>query len=206
MEQFEQTEERAVPDVAPVPRQRRSGGGSNRRWTAIAVAVVLLAAIGWLVWNSTSSNKKATTPAVAANPGPVIVPGDQLKGLATRMGHSIYWAGARSNMNFEATFVGRNLYLRYLPVGVPAGSSTPYLTVGTYENASAYTGLVAATHVKGATWEKLKGGSLVVVPAGKPTSAYFAFPGTNLLMEVYDPTPGVALQLVTTGSVEPINP
>ena len=126
--------------------------------------------------------------------------------MAKQLGHSIYWVGAQQGVTHEVTFVGRNLYLRALPTGVAVGSTTPYTTVGTHEQANAYEGLVSASKVAGASSQQLRGGALVVVPAGKPTSAYFAFPNTTLLMEVYDPTAGEALKLVVSGAVQPINP
>ena len=102
--------------------------------------------------------------------------------------------------------MGKDVYVRYIPANETGRAPRPdYLTVGTYEKTDAYAGLQKAATQAGAKSGKLSGGALVVVPADKPTSAYFAFEGHNLLMEVYDPTPGVALTLVTSGAVNPIS-
>ena len=85
-----------------------------------------------------------------------------------------------------------------------AGSKNRYLTVGTYEKKNAYAGVEAEAKLSGATSEKLAGGALVVQPAGSTTSAYFGFQGADLLMEVFDPTPGRALQLIRSGAIQPL--
>ena len=178
---------------------------ARQHWTRVLIAAILVLAGGLLTWNW-HSHSTAQSAVVVGNPGAMATTADQLPGLAKQLGHSIYWAGAQQGVTYEVTFVGRNLYVRSLPTGVAVGSTTPYLTVGTYEQANAYEGLVSASKVSGATSQQLRGGALVVVPAGKPTSAYFAFPNTTLLMEVYDPTAGESLKLVVSGAVQPINP
>jgi hypothetical protein len=185
---------------------RSPGGGV--RWTSVAVVGVVVLAVALLGWTWVSGARDdaaATAPSTSTAPGPVLMSHDQLVEVAAAAGHSVYWAGARGLTGVEVTTVGRDLYVRYLPDGEPAGATTPYLTVGTYEKADAYTGLVTASTVSGARSEKLKGGAFLVQPAGKATSAYFAFPGTTLLVEVYDPTPGAAYGLVESGDVQPIS-
>ena len=183
----------------------RGADGTGVRWTSIAVVAVLAVVVGLLGWNWYSSNKKTDDAASTAAAGPVIMTADQLKTVAASAGHSIYWAGPRDLKTYEVSIVGKDVYVRYLPANEPAGSKNAYLTVGTYEKADAYAGLQKAATVAGAKSGKLTGGAFVVVPADKPTSAYFAFEGHNLLMEVYDPTPGEALKLVTSGAVNPIS-
>ena len=200
MGQSPMDESTGVPPTDKAKSMQRNG----IRWTAVIVAAVLVIAAGFAGWSWYSSAHKSAETPLPTSPGPLIMTKDQLVVVATTTGHSVYWAGARGLDTYEVTIVNRDVYVRYLPAGVAAGSSTPYLTVGTYEKTDAYAGLVSAASVSGAKSEKLSGGALVVVPAGKPTSAYFAFQGANLLMEVYDPVPGAALKLVTSGAVQPI--
>jgi len=183
----------------------RGADGTGVRWTSVAVVAVLVAVVGILGWNWYSSNKSTDDVASTASAGPVLMTADQLRTVAGSAGHSIYWAGQRDLKTYEVSIVGKDVYVRYLPANEPVGSKTPYLTVGTYEKADAYAGLQKAATKAGAKSGKLTGGAFVVVPADKPTSAYFAFEGHNLLMEVYDPTPGEALKLVTSGAVNPIS-
>ena len=183
-------------------------GSRNVRWTAVAVAAVvavglLLVAVTWWQGRSTTD-----TAAVPTNPGPVVMAEADLPQLVTFTGHTIYWAGDQGLDTYEVTISpsteGQQIYIRYLPKGVDAGSKDAYLTVGTYEKKNAYAGLEAAAKLSGAKSEKLAGGALVVQPAGKTTSAYFGFQGADLLMEVYDPTPGKALQLIQSGTIQPL--
>ena len=183
----------------------RGADGTGVRWTSIAVVAVLALVVGILGWNWYSSNKPSDEVASTASAGPVLMTADQLKTVASSAGHSIYWAGPRDLKTYEVSIVGKDVYVRYLPATELVGSKTPFLTVGTYEKVDAYAGLQKAATVAGAKSGKLTGGAFVVVPADKPTSAYFAFEGHNLLMEVYDPTPGEALKLVTSGAVNPIS-
>jgi len=185
----------------------RTPGGAVR-WPSVAVVgvVVLAVALLALSWVSGArDDAPGATASAASAPGPVLLSPDQLAGVAAAAGHSLYWAGARGLSRVELTTVGRDLYLRYLPDGQAAGATTPYLTVGTYAKADAYTGLVTASTVSGAKSEKLRGGAFLVQPAGRATSAYFAFPGSALLIEVYDPTPGAAYRLVESGAVQPVS-
>ena len=199
--------------AAPTSRSLRSklGGafrgadGTGVRWTSVAVVVVLAVVVGLLGWSWYSSTRTPDDSASTAAAGPVLMTADQLKTVATSAGHSLYWAGPRDLTTYEVSIVGPDVYVRYLAANEPAGSKNPFLTVGTYEKADAYAGLQKAATQAGAKSGKLTGGAFVVVPADKPTSAYFAFEGHNLLMEVYDPTPGEALKLVTSGAVNPIS-
>jgi hypothetical protein len=192
-------------------RQAAPGGAGQPRkvrWTALVVAAVVVIGIALVGFNWLQGRKTSDTGAVPTNPGPVIMAKADLPQLVTFTGHTVYWAGPQGLDSFEVTLStsadGKLVYIRYLPKGVAAGSKDPYLTVGTYEKKGAYAGLEAAARVSGAKSEKLAGGALVVQPAGKPTSAYFGFAGADLLMEVYDPTPGKALQLIQSGAVQPV--
>lgn len=185
----------------PAPA-KRSGGV---RWTAIAVVAVLVLGVGLLGWNWYQSHKSTdATSALPNNPGPVIMDMAGLQAVKAFAGHTIYWAGPQGLKQWEVTIVGRDIYIRYLPQGEKAGTTTPYLTVGTYEKKGAYAGLLASAKVAGAKSERLAGGAFVVQPAGKTTSAYFGFQGAELLMEVYDPTPGKAYELIGSGVVQPV--
>jgi hypothetical protein len=192
-----------APRLAAPGPERRSGGV---RWTAFVVAAVVVLGVALLGvnWYRSHNSSDAPTSALPTNPGPVIMDMQGLQAVKAFAGHSVYWAGPQGLTQWEVTLAGRNIYIRYLPKGEKAGSSTPYLTVGTYEKKGAYAGLEAAAKVAGAKSERLAGGALVVQPAGKATSTYFGFSGAELLMEVYDPAPGRAYELIGSGIVQPI--
>ena len=186
---------RVPPDRPHSPHLRRARG---RAAALVAIAVVVVALLG-----AALAHRDTTSPRQSSSPGAVLATRDQLLTLAATEGHSLYWAGEQGRTTFETTVVGRDVYLRYLADPSEVGSAQRRLTVGTYERTDAYQAVADLAAVPGATTRALRGGALVVAPAGS-TSAYFAFRGTDLLMEVYDPTPGRAFTLVTSGAVQPI--
>jgi len=180
-------------------------GKSNMRWSVIIVGAVLALGALLLGWNAWQSNRATTeTTASTSATGTRLVTKDDLNALVGTLGHSLYWAGDQGLSTYELSGTQPNTYIRYLPSGVAVGSTDQYLTVATYEQQNAYQGLESAAKVKGAKSAKLNGGSLVVQPGDKPKSAYFAFPQANLLMEVFDPKPGHAYELITSGVIQPV--
>jgi hypothetical protein len=193
----------AVPGGLAEPREATQTRARRRPLLlGLAVVVVLLVTAGAFAWRSSSSAAPADQG--TAGPGAVVMTKDQLLVVANSAGHSIYWAGTQGLDSYEVTIDSVNVYVRYLPAGVPVGTKDPHLTVGTYEKAGAHDTLVTWAAVQGATSKQLAGGALLVQPAGKATSAYFAFTGHDLLVEVYDPTPGRAYSLVESGAIQPI--
>jgi hypothetical protein len=130
-----------------------------------------------------------------------------LRTLVTTIRHPVYWAGPRRNATYELTRTrdGR-IYIRYLPLGARIGDRRPdYTAVGTYPVANAYDVVQAASRRTGAIAYHTRSGALVVVNSKTPTSVYFAFRGVPYLMEVFDPAPTRALQLVLSSQVRLIS-
>jgi hypothetical protein len=191
------------PGAAFDPRATTQPQWRRRPFLLVLAAVTVLAlVVGAFVWRSSSA--PAPDGPDAAGPGAVIMTKAQLLVVAGSAGHSLYWAGAQGLDSFEVTIASRDVYVRYLPAGVPVGTTDPHLTVGTYEKTGAHGTLVTWAAVPGAVSKQLAGGALVVQPAGKATSAYFAFSGHDLLIEVFDPTPGRAFSLIESGAIQPI--
>ena len=79
-----------------------------------------------------------------------------LKALAQKLGHPVYWAGPKAGVTYELTQAANgSIYIRYLPRGASVGSPQPYLTVATYPFPGAYAALVALTKQPGARSIKL---------------------------------------------------
>jgi hypothetical protein len=135
----------------------------------------------------------------------VAVSVNRLKALATSLGQPIYWAGSRPGITYEFTRTADGkIYIRYLPAGVPAGASTPYLTVGTYPLRRAF----RVTREAGSGAKSVKiaigGGAIAVYSRGHSKNVYVAYPGSNFQIEVFDPKAGVARRLVTSQSIAPV--
>jgi len=130
----------------------------------------------------------------------------QLTALAIAFGHPIYWAGADPAARYELTKTNDgSVYIRYLPHGVPVGSSLPdYLTIGTYPQKRAFELLKLTAKKNHVPTIKLAAGGLAFADTKHPTSVYIAYPNVELQIEVYDPAAGLAQRLVTSGQITPV--
>lgn len=180
-------------------RPRGTRGRRKKRW-AIGLAVVLVTgAVGGAGWFALRDDG---APTAKRAPG-ATVSVQALASLATSVGHPVYWAGQKDGYRYELTRTtdGR-IYIRYLPAGVAVGSSAPdYLTVGTYPVKDALATVRAIGAKTGGSLLNLGGGAVAAVDPDHPLSIYIAYAGSSYEVEVYDPSPGQARQLVTAGAI-----
>jgi hypothetical protein len=175
-----------------------------RRGAVLAVA--LLVGVGaWLVLRDSSTDK----PRSEASPAPAVakvVAYERLRGLAATLGHPLYWAGRRPGTRYELTRAAAgNIFIRYLPPDARAGDRHPaFLAIGTYPMADAFSRTRTAGKQSGAVVVKLKDGGIAVYDSARPTSVYFAYPGSRVQVEVFDPRGRTAHDLVISGQVVPI--
>ena len=169
------------------------------RWTALAALTVVAAATAWYVTSgrdskSTTSGNTVTTLAVSPA---------QLARTGQALNRPIYWIGNTGKpTTYELTQNSNGeVFVRYLPVGVVAGSPTAHLAIGTYPMTNAY----AVTKSIGA-----KAGSVKVAAPGKavafyvkthPENVYLAFPGASNQIEIFDPSPAEARKIVSSGVI-----
>jgi len=190
---------------------KRAPAQNNRR-TAIrigaAVAIALAVGVGlWLVLrdNDSSSTSPASPPPVTGtNSPPVPI---SLNGLQTiaRLGFPIYWAGKRPGTTLEMTKKADNgVVIRYLPDGVPVGVKVPYLTVGTYPLKHAFDVTSKLAAQQGSVPIPVGKNRVATYSTSRPTNVYLAEKGSDYQIEVYDPTPDRAQQLVRSGQIEAI--
>lgn len=169
----------------------------NRRLAFLALAAIVV--VGLVVWLVTRDGDDDESPPTVA----VSVAEEDLVKLSQETSHPVYWAGPDPNVRYELTKAqeGR-IFIRYLPAGVKVGDPRPdFLTVATYPLPDGYERLKA---IKGAKRRRLPGGGLAVLDSGKPTSAYLAYPDGGYQVEVHDPKPERALNLIATGRIRPI--
>jgi hypothetical protein len=192
-----QTANQTVETTVSVRRIGRMG----RIRLAIALAVAAAAALSawfFLYGDEGGSSNNLAKPDAASVA--------ELKALAGSVGHAVYWAGERPSATYELTRTnGGDIYIRYLPAGVSVGDRRPnFLTVGTYPKANAFRTVRKAATKKGEIVRTLADGGLAVASPRRPESVYFAYPGSNLLVEVYDPSSQRALRAVVSGQVKPL--
>jgi len=128
-------------------------------------------------------------------------------GLSTlvSLGRTIYWAGPKAGYTYELTQRpdGRT-YVRYLPAGTPVGSPQLFTTIGSYPIPVAYAVTRRASRQADAVPVPVPNGGVAFYQRRLPTNIYVAYPGSNSQIEVFDPSPARARQLVSSGAVEPV--
>ena len=183
------------------PAVRRPLGSPEARIGALVALAVLVGLLVWLLARG-GDDDSASTSSSSATAASV----QDLAALPGTVGHPVYWAGPRRDFTYELTRTGDGrIYIRYLPAGVAVGSNQPkYLTVGTYPSTNALAAIRGIAKRLDVKTMRVKGGGSAVQDTKHPTSVYFASPGSDYQVEVYDPSPARALQLVLSGKVTPL--
>jgi hypothetical protein len=174
------------------------------------VAIALAAAFAvWLIVrgddDSSSSPTTAQTTTTAAV-APVAATPATLRALSEEVGHPVYWVGPRQNRTYELTRTASGrIFIRYLPPGAELGNrSARYTIVGTYPVENALEVLQRLSTQPGEKSTPAPGGGLAVYSTSSPGNVYVAYPGSDVQIEVFDPSAKRALRLVTSGRVAPV--
>jgi hypothetical protein len=172
---------------------------------AVIAVAIAVAFVVWLLVRGGDSNKTAGTTTGQAT-GPVKTSADELRALSVDLGHPIYWAGAMPNRTYELTRTSDDrVFIRYLPQGVPVGiRQAAFTIVGTYPVEGAYKVLQQLAKKPHEHNFAAPVGGIAVYSSEQPSNVYLAYPGSNLQIEVYDPSPKQARGLITSGQVAPV--
>jgi hypothetical protein len=186
---------------------------SERSWAlrpelrvgAIVAVALAAAAVVWLLARDDSGGSSATTPNVAAIPAVSASPG-RLRDLSVEAGRPIYWLGPQADRTYELTRTTLDrIYVRYLPSGVAVGTTeAKYPLVGTYPVDSAYDVLTQLAKRSGESSFTAPKGGFAVYSTERPTNIYLAYPGSDVQIEVFDPSAERARELVASGHVVPV--
>jgi len=130
----------------------------------------------------------------------------ELRDFAASSGSAVYWAGALPGRRLELTEAeGNNVFIRYLTDDAVVGDGRPaFTTVGTYAFDGAYREVQRRGKSKGMETRPVPGGGLATWSEKRPSSVYLGFPGSDLLVEVYDPDPQRARALALSSEVGPV--
>jgi hypothetical protein len=124
------------------------------------------------------------------------------------MRYTVYWVGAKPGFKFEVarSFSAREIYIRYLPDDTPIGSpKARFLTVGSYKVAHAIDHLRKLLKAHRRSWHRsLRHGGFAVSPSNHKRSTYFAYPHSNVEVEVFSPSVKHSRWVVTSGKAVPI--
>jgi hypothetical protein len=97
-------------------------------------------------------------------------------------------------------------YVRYLPRGRAAGRKKTFLTVGTYPVVDAFAVTSGAARRPGAVRVAVGGGGVAFYDKPRPTNVYVAYPGSDVQIEIYDPSAALARRIVAGGHVRLVTP
>jgi hypothetical protein len=174
-------------------------GSRGLRLGAVAAVVIGIALLAWLVLSGDDDEGGR-----ADEPHAVSIEDLQEEAGSRRV--PVFWAGPQAGTTYEFTETSDgSVYVRYLPEDAEVGDPSPdFLTVATYPLENGYARVLAAAEGEGAKTEELPNGGLALVDADRPSSVYLAYEGEPYQVEVYDPSPDRALELVTSGAVQPV--
>jgi hypothetical protein len=178
---------------------------SQVRIGAVVSVALLIGLVVWLLVRGNRSGTESTTTGSAF--GPVAATQGDLRSRSIDEGHPIYWAGPKADTTYELTRTSNGrIFIRYLPEGVPIGvDKADYTIVGTYPVPNA-TGVLEGLAKKSGEHKLLvPGGGIAVYSSSQPTNVYVAYPGSNLQVEVFDPSAARAVGIVTSGQVVPVH-
>jgi hypothetical protein len=182
------------------------------RGVRIGAVIAVAAVAAFLVWYFAirdTGNDNGGGGGTAKNlVGPVAATQTDISDLAKKNNQPIYWAGNQPNttgMELTQTADG-NVYVRYLTGGAQIGTPKPsYLTVGTYPFGNAIHAIDVVSKQPGAKTFNVANGGIAVQNSSSPTSVYVAYPDEKgFEIEVYDPDPAKALDLVKSGDIQPV--
>jgi hypothetical protein len=169
---------------------------------AVVAGALVVGLIAWLIFHDSGGGGGES-----AKPGePQAATVGSLRALASQLGSPIYWAGPQSG-ELEVTNAegGDRVYVRYLTGGAEIGDSRPdFLTVGTYAFEDPVKALKRQAKQPGGELATAPGGATVYVNKSRSQSVYLAYPGIEAEIEVFDPDPKTARDLVTSGQIVPV--
>jgi hypothetical protein len=129
----------------------------------------------------------------------------ELRAFADSLPHPLYWAGTFPGFKLELTASANgNVYVRYLPKDVAIGDRRPlFTTIGTYPMRNAFASLKKAGRQEGTVETPAPGGGIALSRKARP-SVYLAYPGAEVLVEIYARRQGRAQELLQSGRVGPV--
>ena len=183
------------PVPAPVaPTRWTLGGTLVLVFVLLAVAVTVVAALRMRGDGQKAFQLELGVPTAAS--------ATDLRAFASAS-RPVYWVGPANSGTLEVTRTsGGAVYVRYLPAGVAVGDRAPsYTTIATYATPNAYATMQRSAKTRGFLQAQAANGGLAVWRTSHATSVYLAFPKTDYLVEVFDPSPRRARSLALSARV-----
>jgi hypothetical protein len=168
--------------------------------TATVLILVFLCGCGGS--NDESNSQEGPNVEVGSN-GAEIVGAAALREAAAEEATPVYWAGEQMGTKLELSRPSKDrTYVRYLTGDARAADPrADFLTVSTYAQPKAVAALRRQGKRPGGVIGLAPGNATVYYDRADPQSAYLAYPGVPVEIEVYDPSFKRALQLVNSGQI-----
>lgn len=194
-------------------RWQRSNGdaqpeGPPRRqhvllWAAVGMAIAAVLVL-WLLIAGTDSSESGDPNSASAEAE--VVSEASLREAAAGQDAPIYWAGPpEEDTELELSQPdSERTYVRYLTEDAEAGDPRHFLTVGSYALANPTAALRRQGNEAGGVLAAAPNGGTVYFSRENPESVYLAYPGVDVQVEVFSPDFKEALQLATSGQIEPV--
>jgi hypothetical protein len=174
-------------------------------WVTMLITAMVTVLLAFGAFSLFSNNSSTST--TQSTEGQLPLTEAELKSVVANLNSVVYWVGPLDNAKYtlDVTDAGA-AFVRYLPNGEGANDTAKnYLIVATYRVNAAYDAIKTAGNEQDGIGLMTSDGAAVYYNKNAATNVYMAYPGQDLQIEVFDPSPGKALQLVnTTGLVKPI--
>jgi len=157
------------------------------------------------ITNGVPTNEASANPTIS---GQVALTEAELRSAVKTHGVPIFWAGPMPGARYALDHIANGQELvRYLPNGEGLNDvKQNYRVIATYQDANAFETMQTAGKLDTGVSITNPDGSLIYYAKATPTHVYLAFQGLAFQIEIFDPTPGVALKLATTpGLIKLIN-
>ena len=182
------------------------------RWAVLAVLVIVVACAAVYFGDSRvrnfvhpthSSAPSGSTGSSGSAVTTLDVSAAQLVSTGLTLNRPIYWIGASGTpTTYELTYNGaKEVFVRYLPVGVKVGSPNAYLAIGTYPMPNAFAVTTKLAEAADAVKLNAPQSAVAFYLKARPENVYLAFPGSSYQVEVFDPSAALAQQIVQFGLV-----
>lgn len=169
------------------------------------VAVAVLVALA--AWFATRGGSDEGREQAAVSPSTGILSESELVDAVEPLEQPVYWAGPGEGSELELEVLGEGVgaRVRYVNSGGESGGGPGNVTtIGSYPLPDPSRSLEEFAARPDAIVRKGAGGIEAVSSEERPTSVYFVDPGNVVQVEVYDPSPRRAMDLVLSGDIQPV--
>jgi len=180
------------------PEKRSAAQKGATGLLAVFAVLLMIAVVVWLVGDDEGSSQGPRAPEAVST--------TELSDTASSSAVPVYWAGEQAGATLELSGAGGGTYVRYLTGGAePGDPRADFLTVGSYEFADPVAALEKLSRQPDGVRRTVPGRGVAYFNRTDPQNVYLAYPDVDVQIEVYDPDPSRAKELVTSGRIVPVN-